>query len=215
MAHLNLYRGRPSGTRGAAQAEARATRSLSELSQVVEQGAADFAFEDFGHAGDRTGRLVERNALDTGHGEEDSWQTYALGVELIDFVDEMIEGIQVDSADGHATGINVEQDAPDFLFRRMQTEDDDGVGVHRGLIVSGISLPHASWRSVNILRGVTNLERLLPKVGGRECTFGQLHPFAGDELHEHRSRAVKREEQGRFGERTDLLNGGVGGHFAE
>jgi hypothetical protein len=103
-----------------------------KLAEVIEQGAANFALEDFRHAGNGTSGLIEGDTFDTGHWEEDGGKANPFGIELIDFTDEMIERVEVDATDGDAAGIEVEQDAPNFLFWGVQADDDDGVGVHGG-----------------------------------------------------------------------------------
>jgi hypothetical protein len=42
----------------------------------------------------------------------------------------MVEGVEVDAADGDAGGVEGEELAPDFFFRGVEGDDDDGVGVH-------------------------------------------------------------------------------------
>ena len=83
-----------------------------ELRQVIKKAAADFAVENFGHAGDGTGRLVERDALDASHGEEDGGKADAFCVELIDFADKMIEGVEINAADGDAAGVRRSRSMP-------------------------------------------------------------------------------------------------------
>jgi hypothetical protein len=117
---------------------------LRKLREIVEYCAADFAFEYFGHARDRAGWFIEGDALDTGHREEDRRQSNAFGIELVDFIHEMIEGIQVNAAYCDPAGIDVQQYAPNFFFGRMQADDDDRVWFHSGLCNTLLSLARAS-----------------------------------------------------------------------
>src|SRR5579862_4764422 len=101
-----------------------------ELSEIVDEAAADFAREEFVHGGDGAAGFVEGHALDASHGEEESGDADTFGVGLIDLADEMIEGVEVDAADGDAGGVDAEEFAPDFFFGGVEADDDDGVGFH-------------------------------------------------------------------------------------
>src|ERR1700677_4060677 len=101
-----------------------------ELSEIVDEAAADFAGEEFVHRGDGTAGLVEGHALDASHGEEEGGDADPLGVGLVDLADEMVEGVEVDAADGDAGGVEAEEFAPDFFFRGVEADDDAGVGFH-------------------------------------------------------------------------------------
>jgi hypothetical protein len=103
---------------------------LGKLGEIVEEGAAGFAPKDFGHAGDGARRLVEGDAFDAGHGKENRREPDAFGVELIDFADEMIEGVDVNAAHGDAARIDGAENAPDFFLGSVQANDDDGVWIH-------------------------------------------------------------------------------------
>src|SRR5579862_2961226 len=101
-----------------------------EVSEIVDEAAADFAREEFVHGGDGAAGFVEGHALDASHGEEESGDADTFGVGLIDLADEMIEGVEVDAADGDAGGVDAEEFAPDFFFGGVEADDDDGVGFH-------------------------------------------------------------------------------------
>jgi len=101
-----------------------------ELSEIVDEAAADFAREEFVHGGDGAAGFVEGHALDAGHGEKESGDADAFGVWFVDLADEMVEGIEVDATDGDAGGVEIEEFAPDFFFGGVEADDDDGVGFH-------------------------------------------------------------------------------------
>src|ERR1700722_13284217 len=87
-----------------------------ELGEIVDEAAADFAGEEFVHGRDGTAGLVDGHALDAGQGEEKGGDADALGVGLVDLTDEMVEGVEVNTADGDAGGVEGEEFAPDFFF---------------------------------------------------------------------------------------------------
>jgi hypothetical protein len=103
-----------------------------ELSEIVDEAAADFAGKEFVHGGDGAAGLVEGHALDASHGEEKGGDADAFGVGLVDLADEMVERVEVDAADGDASGVEAEEFAPDFFFGGVEGDDDDGVRFHRG-----------------------------------------------------------------------------------
>src|SRR5580704_18465457 len=103
-----------------------------ELSEIVDEAAADFAGEEFVHGGDGAAGFVEGHALDAGHGEEEGGDADALGVGFIYLADEVVEGVEVDAADGDTGGVEGEEFAPDFFFGGVEGDDDDGVGFHEG-----------------------------------------------------------------------------------
>ncbi len=103
-----------------------------ELSEIVDEAAADFAREEFVHGGNGAGGFVEGHALDASHGEEERGDADALGIGLVDLADEMVEGVEIDAADGDAGGVEAEELAPDFFFGGVEADDDDGVGFHGG-----------------------------------------------------------------------------------
>src|SRR5438105_6862294 len=103
---------------------------LSELSEIFGDGAADFAGENFGERRNRAGRFIESDALHAVHREEEGWKAGALLIRAVDLVDEMIEGVEIDAANGDSRRVDGEKFAPQFFFRGMQADDDDGMRVH-------------------------------------------------------------------------------------
>src|SRR5437899_6239212 len=103
---------------------------LGELSEIFGDGAADFAGENFGERRNRAGRFIESDALHAVHGEEECWKAGALLIGAVDLVDEMIEGVEIDAANGDSRRVDGEKFTPQFFFRGMQADDDDGMRVH-------------------------------------------------------------------------------------
>ena len=101
-----------------------------ELSEIVDEAAADFAGEEFVHGRDGAAGLVEGHALNAGHGEKEGGDADSFGVGLVDLADEMVEGVEIDAADGDAGGVEGEEFAPDFFFGGVEGDDDDGMRVH-------------------------------------------------------------------------------------
>src|SRR6266436_9620403 len=115
-----------------------------KLREIVDQAAAEFAREKFVHGRNGAGGLVQRDALDAGHGEKERGDADALAVRLIELADEVIEGIQVDSAHGDSRGADAQKLAPNFFLRAVQADDDDGMRIHGVRAASFSSLPEAS-----------------------------------------------------------------------
>src|SRR6266487_3646384 len=90
-----------------------------ELGEIVRERTAHFTREELSHGRDRAGRLIQRNTL---------------AFRPIDLADEMVEGIQVDAADGDAGRVDGEEFAPDLFLRSVQADDDDGMWVHGPLV---------------------------------------------------------------------------------
>src|SRR6266404_7987389 len=103
---------------------------LGELSEIFGDLAADFAGENFRERRNRAGRFIESDALHAVHREEECWKAGALMVRAVDLVDEMIEGVEIDAANGDSRRVDGEKFAPQFFFRGMQADDDDGMRVH-------------------------------------------------------------------------------------
>src|SRR5580658_5078955 len=102
-----------------------------ELREIFGQRAANFAGKKLIHRRNRPSRLIEGNALDAIHWKKDGGQPDAFAVRLIELADKMVERIQIDPAQRHARRINVQQLAPNLLFRRMQTQHNDRMWIHR------------------------------------------------------------------------------------
>ena len=68
--------------------------------------------------------------LDAVHREEECWKAGALLIGAVDLVDEVIEGVEIDAANGDSRRVDGEKFAPELFFRGMQADDDDGVRVH-------------------------------------------------------------------------------------
>src|SRR5882724_8225425 len=117
-------------SQGVILAGSEASRSSGELSEIFGDRAADFAGEDLREGRNGAGRFVKRNALHAVHREEECWKPGALGIGTVDLVDEVIEGVEVDAANGDSRGVDGEKFAPEFFLRGMQADDDDGVRVH-------------------------------------------------------------------------------------
>jgi hypothetical protein len=103
---------------------------LGELSEIFGDGAADFAGENFGEGRNGAGRFIESDALHAVHREEEGWKARALLIRSVDLVDEMIERVEIDAANGDSRRVDGEKFAPQFFFRGMQADDDDGMRVH-------------------------------------------------------------------------------------
>src|SRR5207245_9005050 len=91
---------------------------------------AELACEKFVHRRNRTGRLVQSDALHAVHGKEHRRESYALTVGLIHLADEMIERIQVNAAQRDARRINGQQFAPHLFLRCVQADNHDGMRLH-------------------------------------------------------------------------------------
>ena len=70
-------------------------------------------------------RLIQRDPLDPLHRKKQSRQADALPVGIQHLTDEIVEGIQVDAAQGHAGRIYGRERSPQFLLGCMQAQDDD------------------------------------------------------------------------------------------
>src|SRR2546428_155158 len=105
-----------------------------ELSEIVRERTAYFAREELGHGRDRAGRFIQRNTLDAIHRKENRREADAFAFRPVDLPDEMVEGIQVDAADGDAGRVEGEEFAPDLFLGCVQTDDDDGMRVHGPLV---------------------------------------------------------------------------------
>src|SRR5260370_26748049 len=105
-----------------------------KLGEIVRKRTAYFTREEFGHGRDRAGRFIQRNTLDAIHRKENRREADALAFRPIDLADEVVEGIQVDAADGDAGRVDGEEFAPDLFLRSVQTDDDDGMWVHGPLV---------------------------------------------------------------------------------
>lgn len=105
-----------------------------ELGEIVRERTAHFTREELSHGRDRAGRLIQRNTLDAIHRKENRREADALAFRPIDLADEMVEGIQVDAADGDAGRVDGEEFAPDLFLRSVQADDDDGMWVHGPLV---------------------------------------------------------------------------------
>src|SRR5215469_4797994 len=84
----------------------------------------------------------------------------------------MIEGVEVDTAHGHAAGIDVQQNAPDFFLGRVQTDDHDGIGVH---VVSSLSVSQGRLSGIaNRRKGYVGITA--GPLGGRR-SFGSVRDW--------------------------------------
>src|SRR5580698_10385847 len=101
-----------------------------ELREVFGKRAPDFAREKLIHRRDRATRLIQRHTFDAVHRKENRWKTDAFTVGLVDLANKMIERIQVNAPKRHAGRINIQELAPDLLFGRVQTYNDDGMWIH-------------------------------------------------------------------------------------
>ena len=77
-----------------------------------------------------SGRFVQGDALNTVHGKENGREAHAFAVGLIDLPDEVVEGIEVDAADGDPGRADGQKLAPHFFLGRVQADNDDRVRVH-------------------------------------------------------------------------------------
>ena len=75
-------------------------------------------------------RLIQRDSLDPLHGKKKRRQANALPFGIHHLPDEIVEGIQIDAAEGDAGGMNGQQFAPEFFFGGVQAEDDDCMRFH-------------------------------------------------------------------------------------
>src|SRR5262249_52967161 len=105
-------------------------RPSGELREVVGKRAPDLAGEHFRQRGNRAGGLVERDALDPGHGEEQRGQPGALALGAPDLADELVEGGQLDAPQGQPGGIDSEELAPQLFLGGVQADHDDRARFH-------------------------------------------------------------------------------------
>ena len=78
---------------------------------------------------DGAGGLVERNALHALHRKEYCWQPNPLAIRIEHLTDKIVEGIQVNAAEGDSSGIELNQLTPKLFFGRVKSDDHDGVRV--------------------------------------------------------------------------------------
>jgi hypothetical protein len=111
-------------------AGSKASRSSGELREIFGDRAADFAGENFRERRNGAGGFVKSDALHAVHREEECWKAGPFLIGTIDLVDEVIEGVEIDAANGDSRRVDGEKFAPEFFFRSMEADDDDGVRVH-------------------------------------------------------------------------------------
>src|SRR5438128_2298850 len=96
----------------------------------IQSPVDDSLTEIFGERRNRAGRFIESDALHAVHREEEGWKARALLIRAVDLVDEMIEGVEIDAANGDSRRVDGEKFTPQFFLRGMQADDDDGMRVH-------------------------------------------------------------------------------------
>jgi hypothetical protein len=104
--------------------------ALGELGEIIGEGTANLSREEFVHGRNGTARLIQRDTFDAIHWKKDSRQPDALAVRLVNLPDKMVERVQINATQRDARRINVQKLAPNLFLGRVQTHNNNGMGIH-------------------------------------------------------------------------------------